>query len=70
MSDEAWKAMAIIVPPLSVLLSRLWSRKEHKSTTKKVNDIYFLINGDLQKRLKKAREEGRRQALKINKKKK
>lgn len=66
MTDEAWKASAVIVPSivafLSVLLSRLWSMWEHKKTGQQVNKIYMIMNGELEKKLAEAREEGRNES--------
>lgn len=63
MSDEAWKALAIIIPSLAVVFGRWLSNKEHRKTEKKVNDIYTIVNGGLQKKLDEAREEGRQEIL-------
>ncbi len=61
MSDEIYKGGAII---LSVLLSRLWSMWEHRKTGKQVQNIYYLMNGELTKKLAEAREEGKQEGIK------
>lgn len=57
--DELWKALAIIVPSLAVVAGRYLSSKEHRKTTKAVNDIYIIVNGGLQKKLEEAHQRGR-----------
>jgi len=57
MSDEFWKAVAIIIPAIAG--SRLLSHFEHKKTEGKIDKIEISINGILQKQLDAAREEGR-----------
>ena len=66
MTDETWKALAIIVPPLSVLLGRLWSMVEHiktgkavKKTDKDIMEIKVFINGEMERKLQEAKEQGR-----------
>lgn len=63
MSDEAWKALSIIVPSFAVFLGRWLSNKEHRKTERKVNDIYIIVNGGHQKKLEEAKEEGRQEIL-------
>lgn len=46
-----------------VIGSRILSHFEHKKSNKDVNEIKFYINGDLQKRLDEAREQGRQEIL-------
>lgn len=57
-SDEAWKALTIIVPSMAVVVGRLLSNREHRKTEKQVNDIYILINGETKKKIQDAYERG------------
>lgn len=59
LSDEAWKALTIIIPSLTVVISRVISNREHRKTGNKVNDIYMIVNGGLQKKLDEAYERGK-----------
>lgn len=61
MTDEAWKALGIIVPSLAVVIGRYLSSREHRKTTKTVNDIYVVVNGGLQKKLDEAHQRGRQE---------
>ena len=47
---------------------RLWSAWEHKKTSAKVNRIEISLNGELEKRLEEAREQGRQEERSKNKK--
>lgn len=60
-SDEAWKALAIIIPSLAVIIGRVLSNREHRQTGKKVNDIYFMVNGEAQKKIDEAYERGKKE---------
>jgi len=71
MTDETWKGIAAIcsvATPAFILISRLISHFEHKRTEKKVKktdldvmEIKLFMNGELQKKLDEAREEGRQE---------
>lgn len=62
MTDEAWKALAVIVPSLAVVIGRYLSNREHRKTSKQVNDIYILMNGDTKKKISEAYELGKKEA--------
>lgn len=64
MTEETWRILAVTVPPLSVMIGRVFSHFEHKQTGKDVNEIKFYINGEAAKKIEDAREEGRQQAIK------
>lgn len=77
MTDETWKGIAAIcsvATPVCIFISRLISHFEHKRTEKKVKktdadvmELKFYMNGELQKKLEQAREEGRQEGLDSNK---
>lgn len=52
---------ATIVIAGAILAGRLWSMFEHKKTGKEVNQIRIYFNGEMEKKLEEAREEGRRE---------
>lgn len=61
-SDEAWKALTIIIPSTTTILAglfyRMWSRSEHKGNRDDVREIRLYINGQREKELKEAYERG------------
>lgn len=73
LSDEAWKALGIIIPSSTTILAglfyRMWSRTEHKgnraseqATSETVKKIYILMNGETEKKIKEAYEKGKKEA--------
>lgn len=73
MTDETWKGIAAIcsvATPIFIFIGRLLSHFEHKRTEKKVKktdadvmELKFYMNGELQKKLEQAREEGRQEGF-------
>lgn len=61
--------IATIVITSAIFAGRLWSAWEHKKTGKEVNEIKIYFNGEMQRRLDEAREQGRKEALKSKNKK-
>lgn len=70
-TDEAWKALTIIVPSTTTIVAglfyRMWSRTEHRGsrqaeqeTANKIKEIYVLMNGETQKKIQEAYEKGRK----------
>lgn len=55
MTDEAWKALTIIIPSsvtiLAGLFYRVWSHREHKGSGEDIRDIKIYMNGEFEKRL-------------------
>lgn len=51
-----------------VVIGRVMSHFEHKETKKSVTEIKVYINGELEKKLEQAREEGRQEILKTKNK--
>lgn len=45
------------------ILLRLWSMYEHRKSGRQVNEIHSILNGELEKKLEQAREEGRQEIL-------
>lgn len=66
MSDEAWKALTIIIPSTTTILAglfyRMWSRREHKGNRDDVREIRMYFNGQREKELKEAYERGKKEA--------
>lgn len=56
MREAAEIAIAVII-----IVGRVMSHFEHKKTGKTVNDIKVFINGQREKDIEKAREEGRQE---------
>lgn len=56
--DKAELISSIVIIITGIIL-RLISHYEHKDTSKKVAEIYILMNGELQKKLEQARQDGR-----------
>lgn len=61
----------LIFFPIAVFIARLWSRWEHRKakhmmeqSSKDITEIKIYINGELEKKLEQAREEGRQEVLK------
>lgn len=46
-----------------VAFSRWLSSREHKQTEKQITEIHLILNGELQKKIEQAREEGRQEIL-------
>lgn len=68
MTNEDLKTIAAIATPSLVVIGRLWSMWEHRQTGKSVRkterditEIKISINGELEKRVEQAREEGRQE---------
>lgn len=71
MTDETWKAIAAVcsvATPALVLVGRLISHIEHRKTENRVKktdddvmEIKLFMNGEMQKKIDDAREEGRRE---------
>lgn len=59
MTDEFWKSLAVIIP--AILGSRWLSHIEHKKTGRDISEIKISLNGELEKRLEQAREQGRQE---------
>lgn len=55
-NSEIISSLVIII---SGVILRIISHYEHKKTEKQVNEIYSLMNGEFEKKLEKARKEGR-----------
>lgn len=56
--------LATIVIGGIIFANRLWSAWEHKSTKKDVTEIKIMFNGEMDKKLEQAREEGRQEERK------
>lgn len=74
MTDEAWKALAIIVPSASVFIARIWSMIEHHKTKKAVKEtdndikeIKIYINGETARKIEEARLQGIQEGIKLKK---
>jgi len=68
MTNEDLKTYAAIATPALVIIGRLWSMIEHrktgkavKKTEKDIMEIKISINGELEKRIEAAKEEGRKE---------
>lgn len=55
-NSEIISSLVIII---SGVILRIISHYEHKKTSKQVGEIYSLMNGELQTKLEKVRQEGR-----------
>ena len=71
MTNEDFKTIAAVATPALVIIGRLWSMWEHRKTgkgvkqnTKDIQEIKISINGELEKRIEAAREEGRQEERK------
>ncbi len=49
MSEQTWRALAILAPTLAVIIGRVMSHFEHRKTSKDVEEIKFYLNGGLKK---------------------
>lgn len=57
MTNESTIAVVTAV----AFLSRLWSSFEHKKTARDVGDIRIYFNGEMERRLEEAKEQGRQE---------